>query len=140
MKSFLKVVYNHKAFRYIFIGGLAYVVEVSALFFLASTLSLGSTIGVAISFWIGLVVSFTLQKIFSFKNKATTKKHLTQQMIAYGGLVAFNYVFTLVFVSVFEPLLSLLVARTIALLITTVWNFFIYSKYIFKNNDSDTSA
>jgi putative flippase GtrA len=124
---------QHQAVRYIFIGGIAYLIELTALYFFAVTLSLGPTLGVAISFWIGLIVSFTLQKIFSFKNKAENKKHLSKQMLSYGTLVAFNYLFTLAFVSFFEPHIGLFIARTIALLITTVWNFYIYSRYIFKS-------
>lgn len=137
MKDLAKQIANHSAVRYIFIGGVAFVVEMAALYFFATILSLGPTLGVAISFWIGLVISFTLQKIFSFKNKAKNKKHLTKQMVAYGALVAFNYAFTLLFVSLLEPILTLLIARTIALAITTIWNFYIYSKHIFKNEQTD---
>jgi len=135
----LQKIAQHQAVRYVFIGGVAYLIELTALYFFAVTLSLGSTLGVAISFWTGLVASFVLQKMFSFKNKAANKKHLTKQMTAYMTLVGFNYIFTLGFVAIFEAHIGLFVARTIALLITTVWNFYIYSKHIFKNQEDVSS-
>lgn len=135
MIDLYKKLSQHRLVRYIFIGGVSYVIEIIALYFFTSTLSLGPTIGVAISFWIGLIVSFLMQKIFAFQNKTVEKKHLTKQVISYGVLVAFNYTFTIYAVSALVPYIGLFMSRTLVLLLTTGWNFFVYSRIIFKRSE-----
>lgn len=136
MIDLYKKLSQHRLVRYIFIGGISYVIEVIALFFFSITLSLGPAIGVAISFWIGLIASFLLQKIFAFQDKAMRKSHLAKQIISYATLVVFNYIFTIYTVSALAPHIGLFVSRTLVLLITTAWNFLIYSKVIFKRTET----
>lgn len=115
--------------RYVFIGGISYIIELSALLLLARMLSPAQA--VACSFWIGLVISFILQKKIAFSNKTTTKKAFGKQAVFYGTLVLFNYVFTIIFVSLLTSYLGIAIARTLALLLTVSWNYFVY-KEIFK--------
>lgn len=118
-------------FRYICIGGVSYVIELSALLLLVNVLLVSSELAVACSFWIGLVVSFLLQKYLAFGNKTREKRVLGKQAFLYGVLILVNYVFTIAFVGVFVSLLGLILSRTIALLLTVTWNYFVY-RYIFK--------
>jgi putative flippase GtrA len=118
--------------RYLLIGGVSYVVEMAALLLLVKTFSISSTLAVAISFWIGLTTSFTLQKYVAFKNTGGDKKTFGKQVLLYGALVLFNYGFTLIFVGLFTELLGLIAARTLALLLAVCWNYFIY-RQIFKS-------
>lgn len=117
--------------RYVFIGGVSYVIELSTLLFLAHILLFSPSIAVACSFWVGLIVSFVLQKYIAFNSKVATKKVLGKQALFYGILVLFNYVFTIVFVSLLTSHLGLVAVRTLALLLTVSWNYFMY-KEIFK--------
>ncbi len=122
---------HSQPFRYIFIGGVSYVVEMAVLLFLAYILHLSPGVSVALSFWVGLMVAFTLQKYIAFNNKTSSRKVIGKQATLYGGLVLLNYIFTLVFVSLFVGLLGLAISRTVALIITTFWNYFVYRK-LFK--------
>lgn len=124
-----------RIFRYLVMGGISFLVEVAILFCLVTILKLDATLGVAISFWFGLATSFVLQKVFAFQNKERTAKRLLYQSLAYGVLVLFNYAFTLFFVAIFAPILTVYVARAVALAITTIWNFIAYGKIIFKQSD-----
>lgn len=135
MINLYKKFVNHPLVRYIFVGGVSYVIEMLTLGIFFYVFQLTPTVAVAISFWVGFFVSFALQKLLAFRNKSTNKRHLSRQFLIYSGLVAFNYSFTIAFVWLFEPILSLFLSRTIALGITTAWNFLIYSKIIFKNKD-----
>jgi putative flippase GtrA len=119
--------------RYIIIGGLTYLLEIAFIFLLISSGTQEIT-AVAIGFWFGLTSSFILQKIFAFKN--TTKKinHVARQSLLYVLLIIINYTFTLVCVKIMSPLIGLLFSRTLALVITTGWNYTVYSKVIFKDN------
>jgi putative flippase GtrA len=129
MPEILARLRTSRLFRYLFIGGVSYIIELSTLLFLARIFS--PSIAVACSFWVGLVVSFVLQKSVAFGNKTTTKKAFGKQATLYGLLVLFNYIFTIIFVSTFTGHLGLAIARTLALLLTVSWNYLAY-KEIFK--------
>jgi putative flippase GtrA len=91
---------------------------------------------VAISFWVGLIVAFVLQKIFTFNERSRGRK-VVKQSILYGLLVLFNYLFTLFFVGIFTDYIDVVIARTLALIITTIWNFLIYNNYLFKTENKN---
>lgn len=122
-------------FRYIFIGGLSYLIEVGLLALLIYGLKMTSVLAVGISFWLGFLTAFVLQKLIVFKNTNRSKKTVARQTLLYSGLVGVNYLFTLAFVAIFGPILGTIIARTIALIITTGWNYIIYSKLIFRSKN-----
>ena len=117
--------------RYIIVGGTSYAIELSVLLLLVRVFHFNTTLAVSIGFWLGLVISFLLQKFLAFKNTDTHARRLTIQTVYYALLVLFNYGFTLLFVHLLEPFIDLSIARTLALIITTAWNYIIYKKVIF---------
>lgn len=117
--------------RYIIVGGTSYAIELAALLLLVHVLHFNTTLAVSVGFWLGLVISFLLQKFLAFKNTDTRARRLTIQTVYYALLVLFNYGFTLLFVHLLEPFIDLSIARTLALIITTAWNYIIYKKVIF---------
>jgi len=125
---------KHTLARYVFIGGVSYVIEIGFLLFIVNIFNVNGPTGVAISFWVGLVSSFLLQKFVTFNDKGKSGSILLKQSVVYIVLVGVNYSFTIIFVAMVEPITSLIISRTLALLITTGWNFIIYSKVIFKKN------
>ncbi len=128
----IRNLYTHlhrsRPFRYIFIGGISYIIELATLLFLATILLLSPEISVALSFWVGLVVSFLLQKYIAFSNRKNDKRTIGKQTAAYGVLVVFNYCFTILFVGTFADIAGLVAARTVALLFTVSWNYFVYKR------------
>lgn len=132
MQAFSNRLLANQPLRYIFIGGVSYAVELIVLLSLANLLLLSPELSVACSFWIGLIVSFLLQKYIAFGNSVSDKKTVGKQTTLYGLLVLFNYSFTIAFVGIFTDLLGLFVARTAALLLTTIWNYLAYKKLIFN--------
>jgi putative flippase GtrA len=117
------------------VGFLSYAVELSAIYFFKDILNISSTSAVAFAFWIGLGVSFILQKFATFQNKDTSIHSTSNQIISYGALVFINYIFTLGFVELFSPIVGVYAARTVALGITTIWNFFVYKRIIFSDKE-----
>lgn len=124
---------NKPVIRYVVVGGLSYLIELACIY-LFITLGASPLGAIAISFWVGLVVSFLMQKLIAFNNKKRSPRALAGQSLAYGLLVLLNYVFTLGVVYIGASLLGAYLARTVALIITTVWNYLIYSKIIFRTN------
>ena len=117
-----------KLFRYLIVGGAAYLIEMAALYGLRHGLGLSPLRSVAISFWIGLVIAFLLQKLITFENYDRRAHVLAKQSVIYGVLVAWNYGFSLILVELLDESLSVFIIRTLAIAIVTSWNFFIYVK------------
>jgi putative flippase GtrA len=114
------------------VGGFSYGVEMAVLFVFRKGLHWSPITSVAISFWIGLIVAFILQKYVTFKNRDKRPRTIANQIVGHGALVAWNYVFTLALVKVFVPTLSVFIVRTLAIMIITIWNFAAY-KILFRH-------
>jgi putative flippase GtrA len=122
---------NNRLLRYLVVGGTSYIIEMGVLYGLEHGTSLDPVQSVAISFWTGLVAAFILQKYVAFQNHDNRKHIIIKQAIGYCLLVAVNYVFTLLFVGVLQHIASVLVLRTAAIAIITLWNYVVYTK-LFK--------
>jgi putative flippase GtrA len=128
-KAFL----NRPLGRYILIGSLVYLLELVVIF-AAQHNGASAVVAVALSFWLGLIVSFVLTKFVTFKDKRTHHKILLPQLSAVTVLVLFNFSFTLLLTRVLSPQLPAVATRTLGLGITTIWNFYLYRTRIFKTN------
>jgi putative flippase GtrA len=116
--------------KYLVIGASIYLLEL-LIITLAQYLGANSVVAVAISFWIGLGMSFTLQKIITFDDKRMHHKVIAKQIFVFGLLVIINFGFTILLIKLLTPTFPAVISRSIALAITTSWNFYIYKKRIF---------
>jgi len=124
-----------QGYRYLLIGGSVYLLELTVIF-VAQQLGASAVVAVSLSFWIGLCVSFLLQKLVTFGDKRTHRKLLIPQLAAFSLLVLFNFFFTISVAKVLSDTLPATVTRTIALAMTTTWNFYLYKTRIFKTDES----
>lgn len=120
--------------RYVLVGGFAYLCELLLVFSLIKG-GLNSVSAVAVAFWFGFLISFLLQKVFAFRSKTRSKKHLTRQVVLHSMLVLFNYLFTIFITWLLTPYIGLFPSRTLALAMTILWNFYAYSSIIFKDKE-----
>jgi putative flippase GtrA len=132
----------HKAlqnsiFRFLFVGGLTYIVDMAVLIGLYSGFHTSRTIAAGASFWVGLLFSFLLQKFVAFQDYQNEVKAISRQAAWYAVLVAFNYVLTLLIVSLF-PSKYLILSRTAAVIVTACWNYVFYKKIIFRGKPDHT--
>lgn len=118
--------------RYLLIGGLVYLFEL-LIIVTAQALGASPVAAVAISFWLGLIVSFVLTKFVTFSDKRTHHKIVIAQVVAVGLLVLFNFGFTLLVTHLLQDIAPATISRTIALAITTLWNYYLYKSRIFKS-------
>lgn len=126
----IKNVLQRRSARYVLVGGMVYVLEL-IIIIIAQNMGASAVVAVALSFTIGLIVSFFLQKLFSFGDRRMHHKIIVPQAIAVGLLVVWNFCFTLGMTRLLEDLLSPTITRTIALAITTIWNYYLYKTRIF---------
>ena len=118
-------------YRYLIIGGSVYVFELAAIV-IAEAMGASPAWAVAISFCLGTLVSFFLQKLVTFGDKRMHHRILIPQLIATTLLVLWNLGFSVALTSLLQDYWPAVVTRTVALGITTVWNFYLYKTRIFK--------
>ena len=116
--------------RYLIVGGTVYLLEL-VIIIVAQKAGASNVVAVALSFWIGLLVSFGLQKIVTFQDRRTHHRILMAQILAVSLLVLWNFGFTVLVTKALQPIAPV-ITRTLALLITTVWNFYLYKTRIFS--------
>lgn len=129
--NIISILRRNKKVRYVLAGGISYAIELACLLVLVKFFYFDAAVSVGIAFWVGLFISFLMQKYLAFSNNSPSKK-TAWQLYLYLWLVGFNYLFTIVWVIFTELFLGLAMARTIALLITTFWNYFLYERLIFR--------
>jgi putative flippase GtrA len=119
--------------RYLIIGGSVYLFEL-AVIVIAERHGASAAWAVAISFTLGTLVSFFLQKLVTFGDTRMHHRILLPQMIATALLIVWNLTFSVLLTTLLEDHAPTVVSRTIALLLTTVWNFYLYKTKIFNQN------
>lgn len=117
--------------RYLVIGVSVYLAEL-LIIVIAQQAGASATGAVALSFWLGLGLSFGLQKTVTFGDKRMHHKVLLPQIAAFSLLVLWNFGFTLLLTDLLSPPVPPTITRTIALGITTLWNFYLYKTRIFR--------
>lgn len=122
--------------RYLLVGGSVYVLELIVIV-LAQAGGASAVVAVAIAFWIGLVISFLLQKFVTFSDKRTHHKVVAAQVVAVSLLVIWNFGFTILVTELLKNVVPPVVTRTLALAITTIWNFYLYKTHIFVTPEQD---
>lgn len=116
--------------RYLVVGGTVYLLEL-IIIVVAQKAGASNVVAVGLSFWIGLLVSFGLQKLVTFQDRRTQHRILIGQILAVSLLVVWNFGFTILVTKALQPIAPV-ITRTLALLITTVWNFYLYKTRIFS--------
>lgn len=132
--NWIRALLKRSIVRYLAVGGSVYALEVLVILF-AQHLGASAVWAVGIGFWVGLVVSFLLQKFVTFGDKRMHRKILLPQIIAVALLVLFNFGFTIALTKLLAAHVPAVASRTAALLITTTWNFYLYRTRIFKSTD-----
>jgi putative flippase GtrA len=134
MKAKIKAALRGPFGRYLIIGFSVYVFELVVIY-IAQHMGANAVIAVGLSFWLGLMVSFALQKLVTFRDRRMHHQVVLAQLLAVTGLVIFNFGFTLLVAKLLSNVLPAFVSRTLALGVTTIWNFYLYRTRIFKSSD-----
>lgn len=132
----IKALLKRPGYRYLLIGGSVYAFEL-AVIVVAQWLGASAVWAVAISFCLGTLVSFWLQKLVTFGDKRMHHRIVIPQMIATALLIVWNLGFSVLLTKLLQHHLPAVVTRTLALGITTIWNFYLYKTRIFKNSNEE---
>lgn len=130
MKSLLLTIYKKPFFRYLFVGGSSFVLDLGILTLLYKMLGLNITIATSVAFWLAVIYNFILTRswTFSVREKEQLKKHA----VLYVCLLTANYLITTIFMLLTNNILYYALAKTIIVIVQTFWNYPIYKYLIFK--------
>lgn len=108
-------------FRYIFVGGVAFLADGGSLF-LITTIGVNYLISVIFAFVIGLAVNYGLSKLLVFENSSVNGKI---EFLVYGIIGVIGLGFTEIIMYVLTEIAGLyfMVSKVISTIIVLVWNF-----------------
>lgn len=130
MKRLARKVSEQQKLRYLITGGSSFVLEF-LVFTLLFAVSHNIFVGNTISFICGLLISFWLHKIWSFKGDHGLQTH--HQLVRYTMLALTNLLLTNVVIGVLHDhfLLQAQLAKVLTMVCMVAWNYGIMNKLIF---------
>ncbi|MET7420450.1 GtrA family protein [Dactylosporangium sp. NPDC005555] len=130
-------VVEHSAFRYLVIGVLSAAADFGLLYGLHGGLGVPVGIAAFIAVTLAFFCNFALNRIWSFRSQAP----VVGQFGKYFFLGCVNWVLTAILVTAFTAMgLNYLIAKAIALVLTTGSNYMLYRLWVFKDRRPATPA
>ena len=123
---------SFQVLRFLFVGGLSFVVDFGALWILHIFFGINPGIASVIAFLLSFFVNFFLQKLFTFQSAKRTKRALTLYII----LAMLNTLATGLIVGFLSPIVGWVTAKLISVILISCWNFFAYKYFVFPPNQN----
>jgi len=116
-------------FRYIFVGGVATIIDMGSLYVFTSMVGIHYLISAAIAFVFGVMANYLMSIVWVFKTTGNFKREITLfVIIGLGGLILNEIIIWLL---VEKVNLYYMIAKAIAVVIVLVWNFGMRKKFVF---------
>ena len=118
-------------FRYIFVGGISFVVDFIVLFILKEFFKVNLYFAVAAAFIFGLITSYVLSKLLVFTKENSIGEFITFVLIAIVGLI-----FTELLIHLFAVVIGIqyLISKFIVAWIVLIWNFTAKKVILYRNS------
>lgn len=125
-------------FRYLFVGGLASVVDWAVLWLLYGQLNIPQYISVALAFLCGLLVNYILSVHFVFVGIAKDQNHSTKFSV-YFTTGVIGLILTELFMMLFENFLNIhyMIAKIITTALVFGWNFGSKKIILYRKRDDE---
>lgn len=129
VKDYSNYFYKHPLVRYILVGGSTFVLDLGLLIFLKDKAGFGLALATSIAYWTAIIYNFALNRLWTFS--MSERENLHRHILNYLVLLGFNYLFTVIFVSVVGKHIYFGIAKGLAVIIQTTWTYFVYKNRIF---------
>lgn len=128
-----------KIAKYIISGGTAAVVDLAALYIFVEWFHMWYVLSAVLAFLVAFCFSFTLQKFWTFKDRATQQMH--KQATVYFVVSVINLGVNTLLMYIFVEYLHIhyFVSQIIAGGLLAISSFFIYSRFIFPVKSEQAS-
>lgn len=120
--------WQHSAVRYLVTGGFCFLIDIALLWLGHDVVGLPLAVATAIAFLLSFVVTYTLQRVVAF----SADSGVAPSVVRYTILVIVNTAATTFIVWAVDALgAPWLAGKILAVIVTTVWNYFIYRYWVF---------
>lgn len=121
--------------RYTFVGGIAFIVDFSTLFFLTQYSSVHYLLSAAIGFTLGLCINYFLSILWIFKNSTYKSRQLEFLLFTTIGIIGLGITELSIWSLTYLFEIHYLFSKLITTIVVYLWNFFA-RKYLLFNNKS----
>jgi putative flippase GtrA len=127
--------------KFLIVGSCAFAVEYGSFYGFYTGLNWRLYIANSISFCLGLLTSFILNRIWTFTHSLPYDKKGTHQLSYYVVLAVINFLLTNLIVEVLARLsVNPLIAKPIAMIVTSLWNYTLFKFFIFNHKKPADAA
>lgn len=124
----LPALWRSSAVRYLVVGGLCFLADLGLLALLHAVIGIPLAIATPVAFLASFAITYSAQRLLAFRSQST----VAPSVIRYSVLVAFNTLATTGIVWATDAFgWSWIVGKVIAVVATTVWNYFAYRYWVF---------
>jgi putative flippase GtrA len=122
--------------RFVLVGGTGSLIDLSTLGALVAYADMSPYIAQVISTLLSVSVVFTLNKLFTFRSRASRQTHveLMRFIFVYGVAITSNIALTSLFIWLG---VHHLIAKCLAIGIGIVWNYGMSHAFVFKRKDQE---
>ncbi len=133
----MKLIGEYKSIRYVIAGSTAAAVHFGLLFLFKEYLGLWYITASSLAFLFALLVSFTLQKYWTFKEKSF--ESIKIQFPFYAIVAIFNFLLnaSLLFSLVHYLKINYLISQAFVSVVLAISSFFVYNKMIFSERQKN---
>ncbi len=130
---------EQRLFHYAISGGTAFTIEYGSFLIFYYEFHLSAVLANTISFSLGLVTSFLLNRFWVFAHDKQKKK-MVHQMSLYLVTGLFNLIITDIMIHfIVKAGVPAFIAKILLVIIVAFWNFFIFKRIIFMQQKTDMS-
>jgi putative flippase GtrA len=133
MKRLALQLAQFRVVRFVVSGGIASVAHLAILYFLTDILLVWYLLSTTIGFSIGFVISFLLQKFWTYQDK--NRDRITSQALLYAVIGALNLLTNSMLMYLLVDIFGVwhMLAQGITLLAIATVSFFVYGKFVFDS-------
>ncbi|HSX07910.1 MAG TPA: GtrA family protein [Candidatus Saccharimonadales bacterium] len=136
-RQLIRLLTAHPLLRYLFSGGTTFASEYLTFLLLFSVLHLQVYVANSISFCVGVTMSFTLNRLWAFKQKKF-KMRRHHQMMAVFLVGLFNLFATNVIIGFLKHHgLTPILGKVLAMVLVVLWNFLLFNFVIFAGHKDE---
>jgi len=118
--------------RYTCVGGVAYLVDISALFLLTELVGIHYLGSAAIGFLLGLVINYALSTIWVFNSKRLQNRSSEFSVFAIIGIGGLGLNELLIWIFTDLALMHFMLAKVASTVFTLLWNFSARKYFLFR--------
>ena len=119
-------------FRYIFVGGIAFLVDFSSLYVLTDFFGVFYLISAAIAFILGLIANYVMSISWVFNRRTLNNKTIEFSFFAIIGIIGLGLNELFIWFFTAELNFYYLISKILAAIIILFWNFFARKFALFR--------